>query len=801
MTAAGGAGRPGGGVTGGTLPPDAVQLDITGMTCASCANRIERKLNKLPGVEASVNYATEKAHVRVVAGAAGDAPDGDPVVPDVDALIATVAAAGYGATVPAPPASSTDAADGSAGDAPDARAGEVDALRHRTLVSAALALPVVVLSMVPALQFTNWQWLALTLAAPVAVWGAWPFHRAAAVNARHGAATMDTLVSVGVIAAFAWSLWALFFGDAGRPGMHMSFSLVATHGGPTELYLEVASAVTVFILLGRWLEARAKRRSGEALRALLELGAKEATVLRDGREARVATAGLVPGDLVVVRPGEAIASDALVREGTSAVDLSMLTGESVPVEVGPGDRVVGATLNVGGRLLVEITRVGADTELARLGRLVEEAQSGKAEVQRLADRVSAVFVPVVIGLAVSTFVGWLAFGGLVEWAGGGGFFTGSLQTAFTAAVATLIIACPCALGLATPTALLVGTGRGSQLGIVIRGPQVLERTRTVDTIVLDKTGTVTTGRMSVREVVLGDARAGDAAAAEVDDVLARAAAVESGSEHPVARAIEAEATRRGVVVPAAEQFTAHAGAGVQALVDGTLVLVGRPGWLADEWSVTAPPDLETAFAAAEATGATPVAVAWDGRVRGVVTVADTVKPGAREAVERFRGLGLTPVLLTGDNAGAARHVAAQVGIAAGDVVAQATPQQKVEAVARLQAEGRVVAMVGDGVNDAAALATADLGIALGTGTDAAIAAGDLTVVSGELAGVADAIRLSRATLGTIKGNLFWAFAYNVAAIPVAMLGLLNPVLAGAAMAASSVFVVTNSLRLRRFRAG
>nr|WP_277960260.1 heavy metal translocating P-type ATPase [Frigoribacterium faeni] len=766
------------------------------MTCASCANRIERKLNKLPGVEASVNYATEKAHVRVVAGAVDDAREGDPGVPDVDALIATVAAAGYGATVPAPPASPTGAADGSSDAALDARATEVDALRRRTLVSTALALPVVVLSMVPALQFTNWQWLALTLAAPVAVWGAWPFHRAAAVNLRHGAASMDTLVSVGVVAAFAWSLWALFFGDAGRPGMHMSFSLVATHGGPTELYLEVASAVTVFILLGRWLEARAKRRSGEALRALLELGAKEATVLRDGQEARVATAGLVPGDLVVVRPGEAIASDALVREGTSAVDLSMLTGESVPVEVGPGDRVVGATLNVGGRLLVEITRVGADTELARLGRLVEEAQSGKAEVQRLADRVSAVFVPVVIGLAVLTFVGWLAFGGFVGGAGGGGFFTGSLQTAFTAAVATLIIACPCALGLATPTALLVGTGRGSQLGIVIRGPQVLERTRTVDTIVLDKTGTVTTGRMSVREVVLDDA-----AATGVDDVLARAAAVESGSEHPVARAVEAEAARRGFVVPAAEQFTAHAGAGVQALVDGTLVLVGRPGWLADEWSVTAPPGLETAFAAAEATGATPVAVAWDGRVRGVVTVADTVKPGAREAVERFRGLGLTPVLLTGDNAGAARHVAAQVGIAAADVVAQATPQQKVEAVARLQAEGRVVAMVGDGVNDAAALATADLGIALGTGTDAAIAAGDLTVVSGELAGVADAIRLSRATLGTIKGNLFWAFAYNVAAIPVAMLGLLNPVLAGAAMAASSVFVVTNSLRLRRFRAG
>ncbi|WP_082383304.1 cation-translocating P-type ATPase [Frigoribacterium sp. RIT-PI-h] len=825
MTTAGGAGRPGGSVPRGTVPPaagqpgavqpgavqsdavplDAVQLDITGMTCASCANRIERKLNKLPGVEASVNYATEKAHVRVVAGAAGDARDGDPVAPDVDALIATVAAAGYGATVPAPPASSTAAADGSSDASPDARAAEVDVLRRRTLVSAALALPVVVLSMVPALQFANWQWLALTLAAPVAVWGAWPFHRAAAVNARHGAATMDTLVSVGVIAAFAWSLWALFFGDAGRPGMHMSFSLVATHGGPTELYLEVAAAVTVFILLGRWLEARAKRRSGEALRALLELGAKEATVLRDGQEARVATAGLVPGDLVVVRPGEAIASDALVREGTSAVDLSMLTGESVPVEVGPGDRVGGATLNVGGRLLGGIPRVGAAPGRARLGRLVEEAQSGKAEVQRLAGRGSAGFVPVVVGLAGLTVVGWPAFGGPVAGAGpgaggSGAFFTGSLQTAFTAAVAPLIVACPCALGLATPPALLVGTGRGSQLGIVIRGPQVLERTRTVDTIVLDKTGTVTTGRMSVREVVV-EAVVGDARSVEADDVLARAAAVESGSEHPVARAIEAEAARRGVVVPSVEQFAAHAGAGVQALVDDTLVLVGRPGWLADEWSVTAPPDLETAFAAAEATGATPVAVAWDGRVRGVVTVADTVKPGAREAVERFRGLGLTPVLLTGDNAGAARHVAAQVGIAAADVIAQATPQQKVEAVARLQADGRVVAMVGDGVNDAAALATADLGIALGTGTDAAIAAGDLTVVSGELAGVADAIRLSRATLGTIKGNLFWAFAYNVAAIPVAMLGLLNPVLAGAAMAASSVFVVTNSLRLRRFRAG
>ena len=788
MTTAGGAGRPGEGVTGSTLPPDAVQLDITGMTCASCANRIERKLNKLPGVEASVNYATEKAHVRVVAGAVDDAREGDPGVPDVDALIATVAAAGYGATVPAPPASPTGAADGSSDAAPDARATEVDALRRRTLVSAALALPVVVLSMVPALQFTNWQWLALTLAAPVAVWGAWPFHRAAAVNLRHGAASMDTLVSVGVVAAFAWSLWALFFGDAGRPGMHMSFSLVATHGGPTELYLEVASAVTVFILLGRWLEARAKRRSGEALRALLELGAKEATVLRDGQEARVATAGLVPGDLVVVRPGEAIASDALVREGTSAVDLSMLTGESVPVEVGPGDRVVGATLNVGGRLLVEITRVGADTELARLGRLVEEAQSGKAEVQRLADRVSAVFVPVVIGLAVLTFVGWLAFGGFVEGAGGGGFFAGSLQTAFTAAVATLIIACPCALGLATPTALLVGTGRGSQLGILIGGPQVLERTRGVDTVVLDKTGTVTTGSMTLRSVTVVD---------ETEDAVLRlAAAVEDGSEHPVARAVTTAARARATDLPAAEQFTATAGAGVQAVVDGDVVLVGTTRWLADAWSITLPPVLADVVDGAEADGATAVVVARNGSALGVVVVGDAVKPEAADAIARFRALGLHPVLLTGDNDGAARAVAARVGI--DEVHARATPASKLETVRRLQSEGRSVAMVGDGVNDAAALAAADLGIAMGAGTDAAIAASDITVVSGRLTVVADAVRLSRATLGVIKGNLFWAFAYNVAAIPLAMAGLLNPVLAGAAMAFSSVFVVTNSLRLARF---
>ncbi|CAN5503749.1 heavy metal translocating P-type ATPase [soil metagenome] len=732
-----------------------VNLEIGGMTCASCATRIERKLNKLDGVTATVNYATEKAHVE----SAGV---------DTATLIATVEAAGYTAVLPAPIIAEPEAA-------PVDR--EAADLRRRLIITASLALPVVLLSMIPALQFTNWQWLALTLAAPVVVWGAWPFHRVAALNARHGAASMDTLVSVGVIAAFAWSLYALFFGTAGMPGMHMSFQLLADRSGASEIYLEVASAVTVFILAGRYIEARAKRESGAALQALLRLGAKDATLLRDGVETRVAVSTLAPGDSFVVRPGEKIATDGLITDGASAVDRSMITGESVPVEVAVGDRVVGATVNVGGRLVVEVTRVGADTELARIGRLVEEAQSGKAKAQRLADRVSGIFVPVVFVLSAVAFVGWLLAGGTIE-------------AAFTAAVATLIIACPCALGLATPTALLVGTGRGSQLGILIRGPQVLEQTRTVDTIVLDKTGTITTGTMAVDSVqpVGGTSRV---------ELLTAAAAVESGSEHPVARAILALAAQEGVLPEEASSFSASAGHGVQALVDGRLVLAGRADWLTGSWSITVDTAASDAVAAAEDAAATVVAIAWDGALRGFITVRDAVKPTSAEAIARFRALGRRPGLLTGDNAGSARRVAAQVGI--DEVHAGVTPQGKLDLIHALQADGRVVAMVGDGVNDSAALAAADLGIAMGGGTDAAIAASDITIVSGDLLVVADAVRLARRTLGTIKGNLFWAFAYNVAAIPIAMLGLLNPLLAGAAMAFSSVFVVTNSLRLRRFR--
>jgi P-type Cu+ transporter len=748
-----------------------ITLDIGGMTCASCATRIERKLNRMPGVEASVNYATEKATVRVSDGATVASGTAEPVT--TEALIGTVEAAGYSAHLPVPVtvASDTPPADD-----------ETAALRRRVLVSAALALPVVVLAMVPVWQFTNWQWLTLTLAAPVAVWGAWPFHRAAWTNARHGAATMDTLVSVGVLAALGWSLYALFFGAAGMPGMRMTFSFVATPGdGADELYLEVAAAVTVFILFGRYIEARAKKQSGAALRALLELGTKDATIVRDGVEARVPVASLVPGDLFVVRPGEKIATDGLVVGGASAVDRSMLTGESVPVEVEPGARVVGATLNVGGSLTVEVTRVGADTELARLGRLVEEAQSGKAEVQRLADRVSAVFVPVVIALAVLTFLGWLVLGGAVD-------------IAFTAAIATLIIACPCALGLATPTALLVGTGRGSQLGILIRGPQILESTRRVDTVVLDKTGTVTTGTMALRSVVAapGENRS---------EVLRLAAAAERGSEHPIGKAIVAAAETELADLPAGhrvESFSSAQGQGVTATIDSHAVMVGRAEWMRREWSLDAPGTVAAAIASAESAGGTAVVVAWDGAIRGFAVVGDAVKPTSAEAIGRFRRLGLTPVLLTGDNEGAAASVATQVGI--DDVRSGATPAGKLAVIRELQEQGRVVAMVGDGVNDAAALAAADLGIAMGAGTDAAIAASDLTVISGDLLAVADAIRLSRATLRTIKGNLFWAFAYNTAAIPLAMLGLLNPLVAGAAMAFSSVFVVTNSLRLRRFRA-
>jgi len=722
---------------------DEVRLDITGMTCASCANRIERKLNKLDGVRASVNYATEAATVRF-----------DPARADTDRLLATVSAAGYSAALPTPPTEEP------AGEQPDPDA----PLRRRLLVSTVLALPVVVLSMVPAWQFTGWQWLALALASPVAVWGAWPFHRAAVVNARHRASTMDTLVSLGITAAYLWSLAALLLGDAGAPGMRMSFHLLAAHDGSDEIHLETAAAVTVFLLAGRYAEARAKRRSGAALTALLELGARDAAVLRDGVEVRVPVAQLAVGMRFVVRPGEKVATDGVVVAGTSALDLSLLTGESVPVEVGEGDRVPGATVNVGGRLVVEATRVGADTTLARLGRLVTAAQSGKAPVQRLADRVSAVFVPVVLVIAVGTLLGWL-------------LVTGDATAAFTAAVAVLVIACPCALGLATPTALLVGTGRGAQLGVLIKGPEVLEDTRRVDTVVLDKTGTVTTGRMGVVEV------AGD------PGTLRLAAAVEAGSEHPIARAV---VTAAGAGLPPVTGFTSKPGSGVRGTVEGRDVVVGgRPAL---------PAALAAVVTAAEAAGRTAVPVAWDGAVRGVVVVADTVRPTSAAAIARLRGLGLAPVLVTGDNAGAARAVAVQVGLDPDrEVVAGVLPSGKVDVVRELQARGRVVAVVGDGVNDAPALAQADLGLAMGSGTDVAIEAGDLTLVRADLDAAVDAVRLARRTLAVIKANLFWAFAYNVALVPLAALGFLDPLLAGLAMAASSVLVVGNSLRLRRFR--
>ena len=736
-----------------------VDLLVGGMTCASCAARIEKKLNRMPGVEASVNYATEKASVLI--------PDGT----TVEDAIAVIEETGYTAARPKPPEAPTL-------DVPTDQDREVVSLRQRLILSAVLATPVLLLSMIPPLQFTNWQWLALTLAAPVAAWGAWPFHRAAWVNLRHGAATMDTLISIGVLAALGWSLYALFLGMAGVPGMTMAFSFTATPGsGADEIYLEVASAVTVFILAGRYFEARAKKQSGAALKALLELGAKETTLLRDGAETTVPTASLVVGDQFVVRPGEKIATDGTVVEGNSAIDVSMLTGESVPVEVGPGAAVVGATLNSGGRLVVRATRVGADTQLAQLGRLVEQAQTGKAEVQRLADRVSAIFVPIVIGLSLAALVVWLLLGA-------------GTVVAFTAAVATLIIACPCALGLATPTALLVGTGRGAQLGILIKGPQILESTHRVDTIVLDKTGTVTTGRMTLVAAV-------PVAGGDEQLLLHLAGAAETGSEHPIAQAIVSGARERAGELPSPESFASTDGLGVQALVGGRVVLVGRPRWLTEQWTIPLPSELETVLAAFEAQGRTAVAVAWDGQARGILAVSDVVKDTSAAAIAEFRRLGLQPVLLTGDNEAVAAFVAAEVGIS--DVRAGVLPAEKAQIIRELQSEGRVVAMVGDGVNDAVALATADLGIAMGTGTDVAIEASDLTLVRSDLIAAADAIRLSRRTLSTIKANLFWAFAYNVAAIPLAMLGLLNPLIAGAAMALSSVFVVSNSLRLRGFR--
>ena len=749
--------------------PARVELRVGGMTCASCAARVEKRLNRLDGVEASVNFATETAAVHY-----------DPTSVTPDLLVRTVEATGYTATLPEPPRRNADLTGEDAGSA-DARA-ESDQLRQRVLICAALTLPVVVLATVPATQFRFWQWLSLTLAAPVVVWGGWPFHRAAVVNARHRAATMDTLISVGVLAALGWSVWALFWGGAGEPGMRMPFELIRSGGSDDPaIYLEVGAGVTTLILLGRFFEARAKRRSGAAVRALLSLGAKDVAVLRDGTERRVPVEQLVPGDRFVVRPGEKIATDGVVEEGTSAVDASMLTGESVPVEVGPGDGVVGATVNAGGRLLVRATRVGADTALAQIARLVTEAQSGKAPVQRLADRVSAVFVPVVIVLALATLTFWL--------------LTGAGTTkAFTAAVAVLIIACPCALGLATPTALLVGTGRGAQLGILIKGPQILESTRRVDTIVLDKTGTITTGRMALVDVI-------PAPGQDRAQVLRLAGAVEDASEHPIAQAIAATATDETGALPTVDQFANAAGLGVTGLVEGHELVVGRASLLA-EHDLSVPMELDRAQRTAEDAGRTPVFAAWDGAVRAVLVVADAPKPTSREAITALRGLGLSPLLLTGDNARTAHAVAAQVGVAPDDehVLSEVLPADKVDIVKALQDRGRVVAMVGDGVNDAAALAQADLGLAMGTGTDVAIEASDLTLVTGDLRAAADAIRLSRRTLTTIKGNLFWAFAYNVAALPLAAAGLLNPLIAGAAMAFSSVFVVSNSLRLRRFRA-
>ena len=737
-----------------------LELPIAGMTCASCANRVERRLNKLDGVTATVNYATEKARVQFDPGAVAAAD-----------LVGAVEAAGYAATLP----SSTPAA----GDERTDREPEaIAALRRRVLLAAVLSLPALVLAMVPALQFDNFQWLSLNLVTPVVLWAAWPFHKAAWTNLRHGAATMDTLVSLGTLAAWLWSLYALFIGDAGMNDMRMAFEVIPRAGaGADQIYLETAGVVTTFLLAGRYFEAKAKRRAGAALEALLELGAKDVAILdADGAERRVPVEQLAIGDRFVVRPGEKVATDGVVEQGTSAVDMSMLTGESMPVEVSEGSEVAGATVNAGGRLVIRATRIGADTALAQIARLVEDAQTGKAPVQRLADRISGVFVPVVVALSVATLAFWLGTGE-------------SATFAFTAAVAVLIIACPCALGLATPTALMVGTGRGAQLGLLIKGPEVLESTRAVDTVVLDKTGTVTTGRMSLVEIAVADGVARDRA-------LRLVGALENASEHPIAQAIAKAAAAAGPLA-AVEGFANREGLGVEGVVDGHALIVGRPALLA-EWAMHLPPELDAARRAAEARGQTAIAAGWDGRATAVFVVADTVKETSAEAVASLKALGLRPVLLTGDNETTARAVAAEVGI--DEVIAEVLPADKADVVRRLQHEGRVVAMVGDGVNDAPALAQADLGLSIGTGTDVAIEASDLTLVSGDLRAAADAIRLSRATLRTIRQNLAWAFGYNAAAVPLAAIGLLNPVIASLAMVFSSISVVANALRLRRFDA-
>lgn len=737
------------------------EIEIGGMTCSSCAMRIEKKLNKIDGVEASVNYATEKAKVT--------APEGfDPAL-----LLAEVEKTGYTAVLPKPKASAHEG-----GDEGEPVDHELVALRQRLIGAIVLSVPVILMAMVPALQFTYWQWASLALAAPVVIWGAWPFHRAAWMNLRHGAATMDTLVSVGTLAALAWSLFALFFGTAGVPGMTHPFELsISPSDGAANIYFEVAAGVTMFILAGRYFEKRSKRQAGAALRALLELGAKDVAVLRGGAEVRIPIEDLAVGDEFIVRPGEKIATDGVIVSGRTAIDASMLTGESVPVEAGPDDGVTGATVNASGRIVVRATRIGSDTQLAQMARLVEDAQSGKAEVQRLADRVSGIFVPIAIAISVVALGAWL----------GAGF---PASSAFTAAVAVLIIACPCALGLATPTALLVGTGRGAQMGILIKGPEVLESTRKVNTIVLDKTGTVTSGKMTLADVVT-------VPGTDRRELLRLAGAIEDASEHPIAQAIAKGASQElDIDLPDVEDFRNTEGKGVSGVVDGHAMLVGRQSLL-DDWSVAGDAELQRHKLAADEAGKTAVFVAWDGEIRGLLVVADTVKPTSAEAVRQFRELGLTPILLTGDNETVAKRIAAEVGI--DEVIAEVLPSDKADVISKLQADGKVVAMVGDGVNDAAALAQSDLGLAMGTGTDAAIEASDITLVRGDLRSAADSIRLARKTLSTIKGNLFWAFAYNVLAIPLAAFGMLNPMLAGAAMAFSSVFVVGNSLRLRSFK--